>query len=277
MKVTLTLERKLVIALALMDLSSASKEAVLDHIESKKYYILSDSDLQSMTNRNELHWRNTLTFSRMNLALEGLLDDSQWNLWALKPDGKSWFMDAALSAMHATTHAILSEHALERMRHYVLETPQATILSAHQRTRMARVLIGQPEERLEALLDDADETAVKAYLGTLSYAATLELRKVLTKIRKASRTVTGTLKALYHFRCQLCGGNTKELYGVDIVEAHHIDPFVSSVNHHYTNLVILCPNHHRLVHQAKARFDPEAKTFIYKNKHVEPLKFNMHL
>jgi len=37
-------------------------------------------------------------------------------------------------------------------------------------------------------------------------------------------------------------------YGCSVVEAHHIDFFVNSQNNDASNIIILSPNFHRIVH-----------------------------
>jgi predicted HNH restriction endonuclease len=64
---------------------------------------------------------------------------------------------------------------------------------------------------------------------------------------------------------------------VDISEAHHIIQFIETQNNNADNLIVLCPNHHRIIHTAKPIFDYAEKAFIYNNSLVETLKINDHL
>ena len=72
-------------------------------------------------------------------------------------------------------------------------------------------------------------------------------------------------------------GMTTVMYGVDVSEAHHIDYFTKSANNNPGNIVILCPDHHRIVHKAKAVFNFELHQFEYENAKADPLMFNLHL
>lgn len=99
----------------------------------------------------------------------------------------------------------------------------------------------------------------------------------LTKVRKLNRSIGNYLKKLYDFRCQICGKNIGEIYGVKVVECHHIDYFVQSLNNDANNLLIVCPNHHRIIHAANPIFDKEKKIYIFQNGYEEHLKLNFHL
>ena len=43
------------------------------------------------------------------------------------------------------------------------------------------------------------------------------------------------------------------------------------------SIVILCPDHHRIVHKAKAIFNYELHQFGYENARIDPLMYNLHL
>lgn len=91
------------------------------------------------------------------------------------------------------------------------------------------------ETTLEKLLD----------LSTLTepQAALIE-RFGLTSYRKLNREHGEKLKRTYRYRCQICGQNFGEFYGVNLVDCHHIAPFSESINNDKSNLLIVCPNHH---------------------------------
>ena len=67
------------------------------------------------------------------------------------------------------------------------------------------------------------------------------------------------------------------MYGVDVSEAHHIEFFSKSANNNPRNIIILCPDHHRIVHKAKAIFNYESHQFEYENARVDSLMYNLHL
>ena len=108
-------------------------------------------------------------------------------------------------------------------------------------------------------------------------SARIETKEQIIKVRKLDRAIGESLKLYYNYRCQICGDNFSEKYNCRIVEAHHIDFFVSSLNNDASNIAILCPNHHRVIHQANPTFKKEYLSFIYPNGLEERLKLNKHL
>lgn len=99
----------------------------------------------------------------------------------------------------------------------------------------------------------------------------------LTKIRKLNRKIGDYLKSLYGFRCQICGKHVGDIYDAKITECHHINYFIHSLNNDVSNLLIVCPNHHRIIHAKNPIFDFDNKIYRYPNGYEEQLKLNMHL
>jgi hypothetical protein len=95
--------------------------------------------------------------------------------------------------------------------------------------------------------------------------------------RVVDYTIIDKLKVFYNYRCQICGARHFETYSVNISEGHHIEPFVNSLNNNASNIIILCPNHHRLMHIAKPCFHREEKVFTYSNGYVDKITINDHL
>lgn len=69
--------------------------------------------------------------------------------------------------------------------------------------------------------------------------ATIEERTQIAKIRKLDRSIGDNLKLLYGYRCQICGQLIGEEYSSHVVEAHHIDYFVKSLNNDASNQLIV--------------------------------------
>ncbi len=101
--------------------------------------------------------------------------------------------------------------------------------------------------------------------------------KRITKIRKLNRSIGANLKLLYDYRCQICGKAIGKDYGSNVVEAHHIDYFVESLNNDSDNQLIVCPNHHSIIHDVNPVFDRKKLIYLYPNGIQEGLKINMHL
>jgi len=99
----------------------------------------------------------------------------------------------------------------------------------------------------------------------------------LVKIRRIDQSISNNLKRLYKYCDQITGLPIGDEYGHSIVEAHHIDFFVNSQNNDASNIIILSPNFHRIVHQNKPEFDRTKKVFLFQNGMIEPVRLNKHL
>lgn len=107
--------------------------------------------------------------------------------------------------------------------------------------------------------------------------ASIVLDKRLVKVRKYNNSIGKNLKKLYEYRCQICGERVGEVYDSNVVEVHHIDSFLKSLNNNMNNIMIVCPNHHSIIHDVNPHFNKRSKLMIYKNGHIEGLKINYHL
>ena len=127
-------------------------------------------------------------------------------------------------------------------------------------------------ERDEATLENLFD------LPTLTDSETALIEKYrLTKVRKLNRSIGNYLKKLYDFHCQICGESVGEIYGTKVAECHHINYFVKSLDNDAANLLIVCPNHHRIIHATNPIFDSDRKIYHYPNGYEECLKLNSHL
>lgn len=122
-----------------------------------------------------------------------------------------------------------------------------------------------------------ESPAIEDILSKHDSTASLTTVKKLQKVRKLDRSIGDSLKKLYDYRCQMTGEVIGVDQGVHVVEAHHINPFVTSLDNDADNQMILSPSYHRIVHQAKPKFDRKALAFIFPNGLVEKVKVNLHL
>ena len=99
----------------------------------------------------------------------------------------------------------------------------------------------------------------------------------LTRIRKLNRKIGENLKILYNYRYQICGKTIGEEYGSHIAEAHHIDYYVNSLNNDSNNQMVVCPNHHSIIHDANPRFDWKRMMYLYPNGVEQRIVVNLHL
>lgn len=108
------------------------------------------------------------------------------------------------------------------------------------------------------------------------FAGINKVRSIVS-VRKLNRKIGDALKDHYKYRCQICGRYIGEKYGSNLVEAHHIDYFVKSLNNDMSNLLIVCPNHHGIIHDCNPKFNRRECTYKYPNGYVEGLILNDHL
>lgn len=88
------------------------------------------------------------------------------------------------------------------------------------------------------------------------------------KIRQFNKKIGDNLKFLYGYRCQICGQLIGEEFGFHIVEAYHIDYFVSSFNNDASTQIIVCPNHHSIIHDTNPLFESVFKQKLVLNQHL---------
>ncbi|MDR0870070.1 MAG: HNH endonuclease, partial [Planctomycetaceae bacterium] len=118
---------------------------------------------------------------------------------------------------------------------------------------------------LERIIDSSDTTA-----------GIIEIEK-LVKVRKLNNTIGNSLKNLYLYKCQICGRFIGDKYGATVIHTHHIEMFSTSLNNNPSNIMIVCPNHHGIIHAVNPIFDRRKLAFIYPNGYIEGLKLNKHL
>lgn len=141
------------------------------------------------------------------------------------------------------------------------------IITAGEIDLLKQMVKNQSERLLEANFD-FDITDTDSNI--------LEDKRVV-KIRKLNRKIGDNLKLFYGYRCQICGQIIGEQYGAHAIEAHHIDYFVNSLNNDANNQLIVCPNHHSIIHELNPVFDRKKLIYLYPNGTQEGLAINQHL
>lgn len=101
--------------------------------------------------------------------------------------------------------------------------------------------------------------------------------QAVRKVRKLDKSIGDTLKRLYDYRCQVTGEKIGDNYSAHVVEAHHIIPFTESLNNDASNIIIVNPTFHRIIHKANPEFDNATLSFKFPNGVVEKLKLTDHL
>ena len=121
------------------------------------------------------------------------------------------------------------------------------------------------------------EIDIETILEKIDETANIETKEKISKIRKLDKSIGDSLKQFYGYKCQICGQAIGEKYNTSVIHAHHIDYFITTLNNNPDNVMIICPNHHGIIHNTNPIFDKEKKMFFYPNGYAEGLLLNMHL
>ena len=70
----------------------------------------------------------------------------------------------------------------------------------------------------------------------------------------------------------MTGEKVGDEYNALVVEAHHIIPFTESMNNDTSNIIILSPSYHRIIHKAHPSWDSKNLEFIFPNGLIEKVK-----
>lgn len=135
--------------------------------------------------------------------------------------------------------------------------------------QLASVLSEIPEEIYEANDDD------KFFLADKT--ASIVEKQLLVKYRKMDRSIIRMLKKYYDYRDEISGEKIGCDYGDSVVEAHHIEYFTNSQNNDSTNIIIISPNYHRIIHKNNPRFNRSQFQFEFLNGEILKLKLYDHL
>lgn len=135
--------------------------------------------------------------------------------------------------------------------------------------QLAHTLSHIPEEIYEQNEDE------KFFM--LDNNATIEEKQQLVKYRKIDRSIIQNLKKFYDYRDEISGEKIGNEYGDSVVEAHHIDYFTQSQNNDSTNIIIISPNYHRIIHRNNPHFNRKKFQFEFDNGETSKLKLFEHL
>lgn len=127
-------------------------------------------------------------------------------------------------------------------------------------------------------------TSVEELLATIrSYDTVVRLAPVRTsKVSEHERRLRDpwlgdTLKVLYDHRCQICLHDFKPRYGVPYADTRFIVDPKDGGEPVSRNLLVMCPNHDRIIGAAHAEFDSRSLTYRFPNGLVEKLTLRDHL
>jgi hypothetical protein len=134
-----------------------------------------------------------------------------------------------------------------------------------------------PDDKIENEMTTGDGSMVKEFLEKYETGISVKRKEYL--IRNApirNRNLAKELVEIYSGSCQICKWKPKNIYGVEICETHHIQWISRGGADDLTNLVLICPNHHRAIHKCDASFDYKSRVFDF-GYLEEKLQLNKHL
>lgn len=109
----------------------------------------------------------------------------------------------------------------------------------------------------------------KEYINSLDSSVSYEIMKKLVMTRGYNKNLLDDMKIRANNTYLVEGCNCGYEHEVSIVEAHHIEKFSLTQNNKLKNILILCPNNHRLIHKTKASIDKEKCIIDYKDEITE--------
>ena len=121
------------------------------------------------------------------------------------------------------------------------------------------------------------ETELESLINFEDPRATIRIKTSPSTVRVYNPSIIKNLKKLYKGKCQICGRKPFNDMKCDLTEVHHINYFAISHNNNASNLIVLCPNHHRLIHKLNPHYDSERQSYVYPDGTEEQLKLNCHL
>lgn len=97
--------------------------------------------------------------------------------------------------------------------------------------------------------DEIDKQIERDFLDDVDIPDNVSEEVKINRIKRYQRIVND-LKIKYNWRCQLCEYSFKMDNGKNYCEAHHINKLSNNGSQSPENVIILCPNHHRVFHYA---------------------------
>jgi 5-methylcytosine-specific restriction endonuclease McrA len=164
----------------------------------------------------------------------------------------------------------INERDVAKITPFLLRYYQQPVEEIGSKIHRIREEIPSPENVLWDLIRNNDRIVEEA-------PDKIEWRTVpATREIKRNPEIPYTLKELYNFKCQICEHDFKPRYGQAYSETHHIIALSRGGVDHSNNLIVVCPNHHRIIHEAKPVFDRSKLAFVYRNGLQEHLQLKNH-
>lgn len=199
--------------------------------------------------------------------------DFALRLQQLFPDVYKYFESESAKPENRRKRIPLPNGRHDSIRLYLTAEPGVFMLEPvtnHDYREMAETLKNVSEQDFESMGD-------KSFESCIDKSASIEQRQRLVKVRHLDRKIIEHIKQFYDYRDEVTGERIGEEYGHCVIEAHHLAPFTLSQNNNSSNIVVIAPNWHRIIHQNNASYNPQKFQFEFPNGARLPLKLHGHL
>lgn len=133
-----------------------------------------------------------------------------------------------------------------------------------------------PEQELESAVEQNEDAVQKVIREHHAGIAEYRIDHLIQQPSR-SRVLARQIHQMYNGRCQVCGFDPLLVYRVEACHAHHLVYLSRGGEDALSNLVLLCPNHHSVIHATSAVFDFRDLSFVFAPNHRERIALNQHL
>lgn len=239
----------------------------------RRYYLVAKLVVRAKTiNSPTYKYRAYRVWGDLKKSKYFLLDPSQPNEEAFEVLRGLSLESGSFDTCNRTTLA----QACQTMRGVSSEENHMLKVFTKQLRAEPRAYAVADEQELErGVLIGGDE--LRGVVETEHGGVSDERRRELLGLTARNRQLVRSLHEMYAGRCQLCAFDSPVVYGVPSAECHHIAYLSRGGPDELTNMVLLCPNHHTVVHKTDAIFDYARLAFLFANGRAEPMCMNTHI
>ena len=245
---------------------------ILQHGVSKQIKVLIDNELYDakLVNQNfdQSIWKGHTDIIQIRYSEKSALAEKFKSCFS---ESYNYILSQRLLPENKRKQIKLPSEIHEYIRVFFTNDPDVLCIeccSNSENQGLVKVLEKIPEELYEAS-DDA------FYMEDSN--ASIEVKEKLVKYRKLDKSIIRMLKEFYDYRDQISGEKIGSTYGESVVEAHHIDYFTTSQNNDSTNIIIISPNYHRIIHKNNPYYNKTKHQFEFANGQILKLKLFDHL
>ena len=171
--------------------------------------------------------------------------------------GRAFQGKAAVRTLSESAHQILATYSLN--------------LKVENRAKLL------PEEKLEILINSNNENSIYKLISEIpSGISEKRMQYLYQQSPQRNKKLASKLKSIYKGKCQICKWDPKNIYGKYLTESHHLRWLSRGGDDELSNLILVCPNHHRAIHVHDAVLDYSDYSLQFKN-HKEKLLLNEHI